>query len=71
MPTPKDTLNRGNAWAHGYEDNYSIFIEAPAKSKYPLEVTWLVCKHICIPGKVEIDQGLKCFSRRPSQRDST
>ena len=60
-PTPKRYIEPGNAWAYGYEDNYSIFIEAPPSSKYPLEVTWLVCKHICIPGKAEIDQDLKVF----------
>lgn len=57
-PTPRRYLEEGNMWAYGYEGEYSFFFKiSPEQMKsfngQPFEVmtTWLVCKHICVPGK--------------------
>lgn len=53
-PTPKRYIEPGDAWAYGYESEYTLFFKLPEKKRLNLNATWLVCKHICIPGKAEI-----------------
>jgi len=53
-PTPERYIEPGNAWAYGYENDYTLFFKLPKKNRLNLQATWLVCKHICIPGKAEI-----------------
>jgi thiol:disulfide interchange protein len=57
-PAPKRYIEEGNLWAFGYEGNYTFFfrlskadINNYAGKDIELKSTWLVCKHICIPGQ--------------------
>lgn len=57
-PTPKRYIEEGDILAFGYEDRYHAFFELPdtfvsANQGKQLtgEATWLICKHVCIPGK--------------------
>ena len=57
-PAPRRFIEQGNLWAYGYDGNYSLFykIKKADFNKYngkkiELKSTWLVCKHICIPGQ--------------------
>ena len=54
-PAPSRYIENGNLWAYGYEGEYSLFYEFPVtqtrSGNYKINSTWLVCKHICIPGK--------------------
>ena len=55
-PVPTRYIEEGDILAYGYSDQYSRFFTLEGKSPEELKIksTWLVCKHICIPGKVEI-----------------
>jgi thiol:disulfide interchange protein/DsbC/DsbD-like thiol-disulfide interchange protein len=57
-PMPRRFIEQGNLWAYGYEGAYTFFFKISKAdfNKYngkTIEVksTWLVCKHICIPGQ--------------------
>ncbi len=61
-PAPRRFIEPGNLWAYGYEDNYSLFFKITKAdfNKYSgktiqLKSTWLVCKHICVPGQQIVD----------------
>jgi thiol:disulfide interchange protein len=56
-PTPKRFIEKGDILAYGYDGTYTRFFEIPSKSEgdLKLESTWLVCKHVCIPGKIDIN----------------
>lgn len=61
-PSPRRFIEPGNLWAYGYEDNYSFFFKLSKNdfNKYSgkniqLKSTWLVCKHICVPGQMITD----------------
>lgn len=65
-PSPNRYYEQGNMLAYGYEGAYSFFYKpTPAQlakieaSKLTISSKWLVCKHICIPGKrtVFLDKG--------------
>ena len=65
-PSPNRYFEQGNMLAFGYEKNYSFFFQpSPLQLKKiesgELIITskWLVCKHICIPGKrvLKLDKG--------------
>ncbi len=61
-PTPKKYIEEGNMLAFGYSGDYSIFFKLPSElqnTKYNIKSNWLVCKHICIPGKGEISGEIK------------
>ena len=56
-PSPHRYLEEGDMWAYGYEGNYSLFFKITPdqltkleSKKLTIKGTWLVCKHICIPG---------------------
>ena len=57
-PAPKRFIEQGEMWAYGYDGNYSLFYKLTKADfnkfngkKIELKSTWLVCKHICIPGQ--------------------
>lgn len=57
-PAPKRFIENGTQWAYGYIGSYTLFyrleksdLNKLAGKKIDLNSTWLVCKHICIPGQ--------------------
>lgn len=61
-PAPRRYIEEGNMWAYGYEGAYTFFYKLPKQTlgqisgkDISLRSTWLVCKHICIPGEQKID----------------
>lgn len=61
-PEPKKYIEEGNMLAFGYGGEYSIFFKLPEEIKnvkYNVKSNWLVCKHICIPGKGEVSGEIK------------
>ena len=56
-PAPKRYIEPGDIWAYGYEGDYSFFFELPKNynGNVQANLTWLICKHICIPGKSSVD----------------
>ena len=55
-PSPQRYIEKGNIWAYGYEGEYSLFFKIPKNLNGKIEIhsDWLVCKHICIPGFIDI-----------------
>lgn len=60
-PTPKRYIENGTQWAYGYAGNYTLFyrlekadLNKLSGKSLDLNSTWLVCKHICIPGQKQI-----------------
>tara|TARA_R110002072_G_scaffold64203_2_gene159234 strand:- start:71390 stop:73627 length:2238 start_codon:yes stop_codon:yes gene_type:complete len=57
-PTPKRFIEKGNILAYGYDDGYSRFYKINSSTlpniDFTITSTWLVCKHICIPGRVQM-----------------
>lgn len=60
-PAPKRYIEPGDMWAYGYEGPYTLFYKvSPAEltklqgKTIDLKSTWLICKHICIPGQAEV-----------------
>lgn len=60
-PLPKRYIEKGNILAYGYEGEYSRFhlIKALKDTKLTIKSNWLICKHICVPGNVEIKASIK------------
>ncbi len=65
-PAPNRYFEQGNMLAYGYESAYSFFFKpSPTQlakiesSEITITSKWLVCKHICIPGKkvITLDRG--------------
>lgn len=57
-PVPKKYIEEGDILAFGYEGRYHAFYELPQDfldrnqgKTLTGEATWLICKHVCIPGK--------------------
>lgn len=57
-PVPKKYIEEGDILAFGYEGRYDAFYELPQDfldrnqgKTLKGEATWLICKHVCIPGK--------------------
>lgn len=57
-PTPKRYIEEGDILAFGYQDRYHAFFQIPQSllnqnqgKTLTGEATWLICKHVCIPGK--------------------
>lgn len=59
-PTPKTFIAEGDILGYGYEGGYSLFYKIPKNLSGEVEVSsnWLVCKHICIPGKANLKANL-------------
>ncbi|MDO9181258.1 MAG: protein-disulfide reductase DsbD family protein, partial [Bacteriovorax sp.] len=60
-PSPKRFIENGTQWAYGYVGNYTLFyrldksdLNRLSGKTISLNSTWLVCKHICIPGQKQI-----------------
>lgn len=60
-PAPKRFIENGTQWAYGYVGNYTLFykLEKSDLNKLSgktieLQSSWLVCKHICVPGQKKI-----------------
>jgi len=57
-PAPKKYIEEGNMLAYGYEKEYSFFFKLKNELKsgddLVIKSNWLVCKHICIPGQIEL-----------------
>jgi thiol:disulfide interchange protein DsbD len=60
-PAPKRYIEQGNMWAYGYGTQHSIFFKLTPEQvssfngkKFDVHSNWLVCKHICVPGKFEL-----------------
>lgn len=58
-PHPRRFIEPGNMWAYGYDGQYSLFFKVSkndfnklAGKNIELKSTWLVCKHICVPGQM-------------------
>ncbi|CBW27317.1 putative thiol:disulfide interchange protein [Halobacteriovorax marinus SJ] len=63
-PTPKKYIEEGDMLAFGYEKQYSIFFKLPknfSNSTFKIDSNWLVCKHICIPGKAHVEGSFNDF----------
>lgn len=56
-PIPKRFIERGDILAYGYDGVTTRFFEIPDKKNGDLKIQsiWLACKHVCIPGKVDIE----------------
>jgi thiol:disulfide interchange protein DsbD len=57
LPSPQRFIEPGNMWAYGHEGEYTYFYEPASNINQPMraEITWLICKNICIPGKATLD----------------
>ncbi len=60
-PAPRRFIENGTQWAYGYVGNYTLFyrlekadLNKIAGKTITLNSSWLVCKHICVPGQKEI-----------------
>ncbi len=57
-PAPSRFIEPGNLWAYGYEGAYTLFYKISKQDfnkisgkQIELKSTWLICKHICVPGQ--------------------
>lgn len=55
-PVPTRYVEKGDILAYGYSGDYTRFFEIVGDVPETIELSsnWLVCRHICIPGKVDI-----------------
>ncbi|MBT6324713.1 MAG: hypothetical protein HOJ35_01990, partial [Bdellovibrionales bacterium] len=60
-PTPDRYFEDANLWGYGYEGEYSFFFKLTPTEANKLrsntlnfKSNWLICKHICIPGQIEM-----------------
>lgn len=60
-PAPKRFIENGTQWAYGYSGSYTLFykLEKGDLNKFSgkditLNSSWLVCRHICVPGQKEV-----------------
>ncbi len=60
-PAPKRFIENGTQWAYGYIGSYTLFyrleksdLNKLSGKNITLNSTWLVCKHICVPGQKEV-----------------
>ena len=72
-PAPRRFIEPGNLWAYGYEGEYSFFYKLKKADfnklngkTIELKSTWLVCKHICVPGQM-----ITTFKLSPGKITST
>lgn len=61
FPTPKRFVSDGSV-SYGYDDSvvFLLRIKSPENAvgklpKFKLKTSWLVCKHICLPGSATLD----------------
>lgn len=60
-PAPKRFIENGTQWAYGYSGAYTLFyrldkadLNKISGKDITLKSSWLVCRHICIPGQKEV-----------------
>ncbi len=60
-PAPKRFIENGTQWAYGYSGSYTLFYQLDktdlnklSGKEIALTSSWLVCKHVCIPGQKEV-----------------
>ncbi len=60
-PAPRRFIENGTQWAFGYLGSYTLFykldknlLNKVAGKTIQLDSTWLVCKHICVPGRKQL-----------------
>lgn len=55
-PIPKKFVEPGDQWAFGYGNEYSMFFKLNKYSgkNLTLKAKWLICKNICVPGKLDV-----------------
>lgn len=60
-PIPKKYRETGDQIGFGYSGTYTLFYEFKQsdlkkfeKSPFEMHFTWLICKHVCIPGEIKI-----------------
>lgn len=60
-PTPRRFIENGNQWAYGYVASYTLFyaldksiINKITGKNIDLHATWLVCRHVCVPGEKKL-----------------
>lgn len=58
-PVPMKLVEEGDVHVYGLEGEYSLFFKLPSLTSFNqkdflAKITWLVCKHICIPGQNQI-----------------
>ena len=60
-PIPSKYIEEGDLLAYGYGGSYSLFYQLTPDQKKSFEKTaldisskWLVCKHVCIPGRIQL-----------------
>ena len=60
-PIPKKYRETGDQIGFGYSGTYTLFYEFKQsdlkkydKNPFEMHFTWLICKHVCIPGEVKI-----------------
>jgi thiol:disulfide interchange protein DsbD len=55
-PVPQRHIEEGDIWVYGYEGTQYFFLEKPnlESGEFELEIKWLVCKDICLPGSQKI-----------------
>lgn len=75
-PAPRRFIEPGNLWAYGYEGAYTFFfklnkteINKYAGKEIELKSTWLVCKHICVPGQQIVQFKITSDSIKTSTAD--
>ena len=60
-PIPQRFIEGGDIMAYGYSEDYSLFFRLPENffqtdrgKTLSISASWLVCKHICIPGEKKL-----------------
>jgi thiol:disulfide interchange protein/DsbC/DsbD-like thiol-disulfide interchange protein len=60
-PSPKRFIENGTQWAYGYINSYTLFyrlekadLNKLSGKEITLNSSWLVCRHICVPGQKEV-----------------
>lgn len=60
-PAPKRFIENGTQWAYGYINSYTFFyrldkadLNKLSGKEITLNSSWLVCRHICVPGQKEV-----------------
>jgi len=71
-PSPLRFIENGDLWAYGHEGRYTYFYKIPDQyqgQRISIFSTWLVCKHICVPGKWSTTLELPKWGQSESNSD--
>ncbi len=60
-PFPKKYIEAGDQIGYGYSGDYTLVYRIPQSTlaklqgkEFYLHATWLICKHVCVPGEIKI-----------------